>query len=147
VSGNSRLAVAAHALAWLGLNQRLGNELSTSDEVAGSVNTNPVVIRRLLGELRDAGLVETRRGAGAGWRLARDLGEITLLDVHDALVPTPLFGLHRATPNQECPVGYGIRPVMSRVFDDVDEVVRQRLARTTLVDVLTEVLAAKGESG
>ena len=71
MAANSRLTIAVHALAWMALAQRRGLEQLTSDQVAASVNTNPVVIRRSLGDLRRAGLVEVRHGAGAGWRLAR----------------------------------------------------------------------------
>src|SRR3954464_1984331 len=107
MSANSRLTIAAHALAWIGLYQRQGHEVATSEQIADSANTNPVVIRRLLGELRSAGLVHAQRGAGAGWMLARDLSEITLLDVYDAIESGPLFGMHRAEPNQNCVVGAG----------------------------------------
>ena len=59
-------------------------------------NTNPVIIRRCLGDLRRAGLVSVRHGAGAGWGLARAPEEITLLEVHDAVGQEPPFGLHHA---------------------------------------------------
>src|SRR5215467_5262022 len=104
----------------MALAQERGQELMTSEQVAASVNTNPVIIRRSLGDLRRAGLVDVRRGAGAGWSLARDPGAITLLDVYDAVEHEPLFAMHRSEPNLQCPVGYGIRPVLGQVYGNID---------------------------
>ncbi|MFJ8748415.1 Rrf2 family transcriptional regulator [Streptomyces sp. NPDC102441] len=140
MSANSRLTVAAHTLAWIGLYQRRGHEVATSEQIAGSVSTNPVVIRRLLAELRKAGLADSRRGAGAGWMLSREPAAITLLDVYEAVEPGPVFALHRSTPDAECVVGRGIGPVMTAVYDDVEAALRRELARTTLEDVLRDVL-------
>lgn len=142
MAANSRLTVAAHALTWIGLYQRRGNEVATSEQIATSVNTNPVVIRRLLAELRKAGLADSRRGAGAGWTLSRDLAAITLLDVYEAIEPGPVFGLHPSTPDPECVVGHGIGPAMASVYDGVEAALRNELAKTTLEDVLRDVLQA-----
>ena len=142
MAANSRLTIAAHALTWIGLYQRRGNDVATSEQIATSVNTNPVVIRRLLAELRNAGLACSRRGAGAGWTLARDLSEITLLDVYEAIEPGPIFGLHPATPDPECVVGHGIGPALTTVYDGIEATLRTELARTTLEDVLRDVLKA-----
>ncbi|MFZ4133753.1 MULTISPECIES: Rrf2 family transcriptional regulator [Streptomyces] len=142
MSANSKLTIAAHALAWIGLYQRQGHEVATSEQIAASANTNPVVIRRLLGELRRAGLVESRRGMGAGWTLARALESMTLLDVYEAVEPGPLFAMHRSTPDQGCVVGHGIQPTMQSVYEGIEEAVRHELARVTLAKVLQDVLAA-----
>lgn len=117
-----------------------------SEQIAGSVNTSPVVIRRLLAELCEAGLAGSRRGAGAGWTLTRELESITLLDVYEAVEPGALFAMHRATPNQECPAGFGIRPAMRSVYDGIEGTVRDEPARVTLADVLRDVLAAARSS-
>jgi DNA-binding IscR family transcriptional regulator len=140
VSANSRLTIAAHVLTWIGLYQRRGREVATSEQIATSVNTNPVVIRRLLAELRKAGLADSRRGTGAGWMLARDLASITLLDVHEAIGAGPVFALHRSLPDPECVVGHGIGPALASVYDEIEAVLRGELARTTLEDVLRDVL-------
>jgi DNA-binding IscR family transcriptional regulator len=142
VAANSRLTVAVHALAWMALAQRQGRDVLTSDQVAASVNTNPVIIRRCLGDLRRAGLVGVRHGAGAGWSLARAAEEITLLEVHDAVGQEPPFGLHHAEPNLECPVGRGIRPALSRVYGGIDQALRRELAAVSVADVLRETLEA-----
>ena len=143
MSANSRLTVAVHAVAWVGLYQRLGHEVATSEQIADSANTNPVVIRRLLGELRAAGLVKSQRGSGAGWTLAREMTAITLLDVYDAIESGPLFGMHRAEPNQDCVVGAGIQPALKSVYDRLDSTLRAELASTTVEDVLKDVLATR----
>ena len=143
MAANSRLTIAVHALAWMALAQRRGQELLTSEQVAASVNTNAVIIRRSLGDLRRAGLVHVRHGAGAGWRLNRAPRDITLLDVYEAVEGEPLFGLHRSEPNLECPVGYGIRPALSAVYGDVEKSLREQLARTSIVDVLEQSLRAR----
>lgn len=147
VSANSRVAIAAHTLAWMELNRRLGSEVVTSEQIAESVNTNPVVIRRSLGELRKGGLVESRRGTGAGWSLTRDAESITLLDVYQAVQAGPLLGLHTSPPNQDCPVGFGIQPALERVYDGLEEAVRDRLAWITVGDLLADILAQQSREG
>lgn len=141
MAANSKVTIAAHALAWIGMHERMGGEWATSEQVANSVNTNAVVIRRLLGELRAAGLVEARRGAGAGWRLTRPAESIDLGEVYDAVEGGPLFALHAAVPNQKCPVGHGIRTALGPVYQDVEDVLRARLSRTTVADILRDSIA------
>jgi DNA-binding IscR family transcriptional regulator len=143
MAANSRLTVAVHALAWLALARRQGRDVLTSDQVAASVNTNPVIIRRCLGDLRRAGLVRVRRGAGAGWSLAREPGQIMLLEVHDVIGPEPPFGLHHTEPNLECPVGRGIRPALDQIYGEVEQSMRRELALVSVADVLTKTLQVR----
>ncbi|MEV3939192.1 Rrf2 family transcriptional regulator [Glycomyces sp. NPDC049804] len=139
MAANSRLTNAVHALAWMALAGRRGREVMTSEEIAASLATNPVIVRRSLGELRAAGLVVSRRGAG--WSLTRGPESITVLDVHEALGAEPLFALHPSSPNLECPVGQGIGPVLAEVYAAADAAVRRELADRTIADVLTQTLA------
>jgi len=136
------MTIAVHVLTWMALAQRRGHEELTSDQVAASVNTNPVIIRRSLGDLRRAGLVDVRHGPGAGWSLARVPEEITLLEVYDAVGQEPLFAMHRGEPNLECPVGRGIRPALGQVYGEIEQAMRHELGRTTVGDVLRDTLQA-----
>jgi len=142
VAANSRLTIAVHALAWLALAQQQGRDRLTSDQVAASVNTNPVIIRRSLGDLRRAGLVRVRRGAKAGWSLARRPEDITMLAAYDAVAPEPLFAMHHTEPNLNCPVGRGIQPALHGLYHGAEQALREELERTSIADVLRETLHA-----
>jgi Rrf2 family protein len=143
VAANSRMTIGVHALAWMALAQRQGHDVLTSDQVAASVNTNPVIIRRSLGDLRRAGLVRVRHGAGAGWSLARAPEEITLLDVYDAVGHEQPFGMHHTEPNLECPVGRGIRPALDQVYGEIEQTVRHELTLISVADVLRTTLQVR----
>lgn len=143
MSANSRMTIAIHVLTWMSLD-RQNNEVATSERIAESVNTNAVVIRRCLGDLRKVGLVQSRRGAGAGWVLAREPEDITLLEVYLAVEGGGPFGMHHTPPNADCPVGFGIRPALQVVYSELEEQIRKGLARTTIADVLRDVLMQRG---
>jgi len=74
----------------------------TSEFMGGSVNTNPVFVRRILGLLSRAGLVTSQPGVGGGWRLLRDPATITLLEVYRAVDEGHLLAMHHSTPNPDC---------------------------------------------
>lgn len=140
MSANSRLTTAVHALCWLELARRRGHSSLTSEEIAASLASNPALLRRALGPLRRAGILRTSRGRGAGWSLARPAGRIRLDEVCDALGDEDMFALHPHDPNQACPVGFGIRPVLSEVYADAQDAVRASLAGRTVAQVLDTVL-------
>jgi len=144
VSANSKLTIATHALAWMTLNEHLGGKFATSEQIAKSVATNPVVIRRLMSEMAKSGLIETQRGPGAGWRLARAPEDISLWDINEALGAEAAFALHRNEPSESCPVARGIRPALTPVYARVDDAIRRELAGTRLADVLRDTLTVSG---
>lgn len=141
MSTSSRLAVAVHILTLL---TQHGEEPVTSEYIAGSVNTNPVVIRRVLGALREARLVTSQGGNGGGWRLAGDPRSITLRDVYRAVEDEALFALHHRPPNLRCPVGRHIQHALTGHFAAAARAMEQELARTTIADMLREVEARAG---
>jgi Rrf2 family protein len=140
MSANSRMTVAVHILSYLVLAARRHSDAVTSQQIAKSVRTNPVVIRRLLGLLRKRGLVRSRRGASAGWTLARSPGAISLLDVYTAVHADPIFGLHASPPNPQCPIGRGLPSTLRKVYGTLDSELRRQLARTSVDEVVAQTL-------
>jgi Rrf2 family protein len=133
MSTNSRFAVAVHVLSLMAWS---GEEPLKSEQVAESVNTNPVVIRRMLLELAEAGLVVSQTGSLGGSRLANDPAKTTLLDVYQALECGGVFSMHRQPPSRDCPVGVNIETVLGDVFLEVDSAVEQVLGNITINDVV-----------
>ena len=120
----------------------------TSEFLAGSIGSNPVIIRGIMLKLRAAGLIATKRGPG-GIALARPLADITFLDVYRAVETgsrDALFHFHEH-PNPQCPVGHNIH--IHRSLDGMLEGIQQRfeadLARHTVADVLQNLRACTEE--
>jgi Rrf2 family protein len=133
MSTNSRFAVAVHVLSLMAWS---GEEPLKSEQVAESVNTNPVVIRRMLLDLAQAGLVVSQTGSMGGSRLATDPAKTTLLDVYQAVECGGVFSLHRQPPSRDCPVGVNIETVLGEVLQEVDSAVELVLKNITIDDVV-----------
>lgn len=133
MSTNSRFAVAVHVLTLMAWAE---DEPLKSEQVAESVNTNAVVIRRMVCELAQAGLVVSQTGAAGGSKLARKPTEITLLDIFKAVESRGVFSLPRQPPNHRCPVGVNIETVLGTVLEEVDSAVDQVLTKITIDDVV-----------
>ncbi|MDR1311412.1 MAG: Rrf2 family transcriptional regulator [Burkholderiaceae bacterium] len=133
MNNDTRLAVATHILALLSF---AGEDYMKSEMLARSVNTNVVVIRRLMSQLKKAGLIDVRSGIG-GATLLLPPKKITLLDVYQAVVPKPSacpFYLHRS-PNSKCFVGRNIHDTLEMPFAKVNQAMRDSLATTTIADI------------
>lgn len=137
---SSRFAVAVHTLAFLAARGSETNSV-TSETVAESVNTNPVVIRRILGALREAHVVTSQPGTGGGWTLARRPNEITLRHVYRAVEDEPLFALHHRPPNAHCDIGRNIQGILDGYFKDAERAMETRLDKVTLAEVMREMMA------
>ncbi|MDO3677154.1 Rrf2 family transcriptional regulator [Paenibacillus ehimensis] len=126
---STRFSIAVHTLSLIAVYPKD----CTGDFIAGSVNTNPVVIRRIMGMLKKAGLVDVRPGVG-GASLLKDPERITLLDVYRAVNVTEedrLFRIH-GNPNIHCFVGRNIEQALQKELKEAQSVMEQRLAQTTL---------------
>lgn len=144
MSTSSRFAVAVHVLSLMAWAE---DEPLKSEQVADSVNTNPVVIRRMLCELAQSKLVISQTGSMGGSRLARSAKEITLLDVYRAVECKGVFSLHRQHPSNRCPVGVNIETVLGQVLEEVDSAVEQVLAKITICDVVGRLKPCGGSVG
>lgn len=140
----TRFAVAVHIMMLLAAEQERTPAAeaaccrTTSHRIAKSVNTNPVVVRRITGLLARAGLIRVRRGPG-GAELAQPAGRITLGDVWRAVNPgeaRPLLPLH-AQPDTGCPVGRRVHAVLGEVFRDAEHALLRSLAATTVAALVS----------
>lgn len=134
---SSRFTIAVHIFTCIGTFQ---NQYKiTSDFLADSVHTNPVVIRKLLLQLKAAGLIAVQRGSG-GASIARPLDEITFLDIYRAVECVEkgeLFHFHES-PNPQCPVGRNIHKILDGRLRRIQDAMEEEMRKITLADVLRD---------
>lgn len=132
---NTRLSVAIHILALISINSKL-----SSEQIAESVTTNPVVIRRISSNLKKAGLLTSRAGV-TGFTITRDPKEITLLEIYKAVnLEKELFSIHDK-PNPDCPIGKNIQGALDVTFETVQSAMENELNNKTLQEVMDHLFA------
>ena len=135
---SSRFTIAIHILICVEL---YGNDApATSESLAGSIGAHPVVIRRILGQLRRAGLITVARGREGGAHIARPLAGITLADVFravESIGDDTLFSFHE-NPNPACPVGRSIHTILDGHLAAIQRAMEREMQQTTLADVMNE---------
>jgi len=139
---SSRFTVAVHILSLISVERSTS---CTSEWMAGSVNTNPVIIRRITGKLKKAGLVDVRPGTGGAY-LVKSLDDITLLDVYRAVEVVEegeLFQFHEQ-PNPNCPVGANIQAVLELILLRAQTAMEQILSEITMKELVTDLLKKMG---
>lgn len=135
---SSRFTLAIHIIACI---ETFKNEYKvTSDFLADSTNVNPVIVRKILGQLKSAGIVEVARGSG-GASLSKPLNKITFLDIYKAVECVEngeLFHFHE-NPNPKCPVGRNIHTVLDNRLDKVQQAMENELKKITLADIESDI--------
>ncbi|MDE7478083.1 MAG: Rrf2 family transcriptional regulator [Lachnospiraceae bacterium] len=135
---SSRFTIAIHMLACMEVFKE--EYKITSDFLSSSINVNPVIIRKILSQLKDAGLIEVKRGPG-GAVIAKPLNEITFFDVYqsvDCIEENTLFHFHE-NPNTDCPVGRNIHNVLDDKLTRVQTAMEQELKSITLADLKSDL--------
>jgi DNA-binding IscR family transcriptional regulator len=136
---DSRLSVALHVL----LHMSEMRSAVTSEALGSMMSTNPVVIRRTLGGLRDAGIVAAEKGHGGGWMLARDLRSVTLADVYDALGTTTPFGIGVRDPQTTCPIEKGVNRALVGALREAEALLMTRLRSVAVTDILKKATRSR----
>lgn len=135
---SSKMTMAVHMLACA---EVLSDMKVTSDLMASSIGTNPVIVRKLLQQLKAAGLIEVARGTG-GISVTRPLKDITFLDIYNAVEGTSkgnLFRFHE-NPNVQCPVGRNIHTAMDTKLEQVQQAMEAEMNAITLASVIDDII-------
>lgn len=119
---NSRFAISIHILSLLSMEESM-----SSEDIAGSININPVLVRKELSRLRKANLIDTKEGKHGGSVLACSPKKITLADVYKATYEKPLFNHSKNKPNPSCPMGKKIGEIMDEVNEAAEGALLKKL--------------------
>jgi Rrf2 family protein len=128
---NGRFAISLHILTLLDQSE---GEWLTSDYLAGSININPVLVRKEISNLRNHGLVISREGKNGGAMLAKPASRISLSEVFQATRQGSFLGTAKNSPNPSCPVGKQINQHLDDLYSEVEDALVQKLGSNTLKD-------------
>ncbi len=133
MAANSRFAVAVHVVTTL---THRGEEWMSSEAIARSVNTNPVVVRRIVRARGRSRLVRSHPGKAGGMQLARRAEQISRLDIFCAIERQCVFAFAPKPGNPDCPVGRNMKRLFEPIFDDSQRVLERSWSRTTIADLI-----------
>ncbi len=114
----------------------------TSDTLAKMLGTNPVVVRRTMALLREQGYVKSIKGHSGGWSLAKALGDITLLDIHQTLSDSSVFTIGLTDEHTECPIEHAVNRTLKEAMDEAEGVLLKRFGEVPLSELTVEFKAA-----
>ncbi|MDP9569627.1 Rrf2 family transcriptional regulator [Agrobacterium cavarae] len=140
---DTRLSRVLHVL----IHMEKHEKPATSDAIAAMLQTNPVVVRRTMAGLRDAGYVTSEKGHGGGWVLARPLAEITLLDIHKALGNPEMFSIGLSGDNPACVIEQSVNVALADAMTEAQALLLTRFGKITLADLARESFKRWAQSG
>jgi Rrf2 family protein len=135
MSYDSRLSGVLHIL----LHMTEFREVTPSERLAKIMDTNPVVVRRILAGLRQSGIVQSEKGHGGGWSLAREPSTITLLSIYTALGSPSLFALSHRSPSPHCLLEQAVNNALEHTFERAQGQILAQLQQTTLAALAQDV--------
>ncbi|SDG39714.1 Rrf2 family transcriptional regulator [Pelagibacterium luteolum] len=134
---DSRLSSVLHAL----LHMAAFDRPMTSDALAQCMRTHPVVVRRTMAGLREAGIVRSEKGHHGGWVISADLSRITLRDIHEALGEPAIFAMGHRNDNPSCLVEQAVNARLGDAFDEAEKLLMERFSGVTLAEIAKEFTA------
>ena len=141
---SSRFTIATHMLIIIAIKSQVSKV--TSDFLAASVGVNPVIIRKILSQLKKAEFISVARGTG-GAEIVKDLNDISLLDVYRAVEclgkSGQLFSFHD-NPNPDCPVGANIHEILDHKLIEIQQAMEKQMSQTNLAEVVADAEKCKG---
>ncbi|HEY9045491.1 MAG TPA: Rrf2 family transcriptional regulator [Ohtaekwangia sp.] len=128
---NGRFSISLHILTLL---DRFPGELLSSEFLAGSININPVLVRKEISNLKKHGLVESKEGKTGGFSLGKPSKQIRLSDIYTAVRQAPILGQTKNDPNPKCLVGKQINKHLDDLYADAEDALVKKLGKTTLAE-------------
>jgi DNA-binding IscR family transcriptional regulator len=107
----------------------------TSEELAGFLQTNPVLVRRTLAGLRERGYVGSGKGHGGGWVVTADLRQVTLCDIYEAVGSPAVFAMGNRVENPACLVEQAVNQSLASAFEEAEALLIERLSNVTLAEL------------
>ena len=128
---NSRFSISLHILTLL---DEAKGTLASSEYLAGSININPVLVRKEIMNLRKHGFVDSKEGKGGGSFLAKNASNINLGAVYKAVNNSNILGQSKNEPNPKCPIGKQINQHLNTLYSDAEKALIENLSNQTLAD-------------
>lgn len=132
---SGKFAITIHILT---LMAKFPDEFLSSDFIAGSLNVNPVLVRKEIANLKKNNIVESREGKNGGARLAKPADTITLDDILKVTLEKATLGFSKNTPNPLCPVGKNINTSLSQLYSGINHTISKQLAGQSLADFASQ---------